>query len=386
MKRLILHIGDHKTGTSTLQRALSGGAAGDAVLYPRAGRAQGAGHHNLAWQSGSDKRFKPALGGWSDVAVECAGADAPTIILSAEAFEFQDPDLVVASLHSAFAGIIDRVDIIAYVRDHQGRILSSFAERVRRGIGPFDLDDWIEQGLAEERFTYAARLRRWQAAAGALYLAEQPMAAQFIPVIYDKRRLEDGDIATDFLVRMLGLNHEQGEAPPVNAAPGARALTLICMVNAALSEHLRPAAARLLAPRISAAALRACQDSDRPLVLTPLQRSRLETRLSDDAAAVDRFFGDNDAGHFTACLASGDRCEARLAGKPDAALVISMLAHVLAGEDTGSGSNAQPRSASPSRAGIAAASKSPAPKAPHSEGNSHDIPEAGPGLHRLSGL
>ena len=68
MPRLTLHIGDHKTGTSALQRALAAGAGGDGLLYPETGRRWGQGHQNLAWEVGRDKRFDPAHGDWGALA------------------------------------------------------------------------------------------------------------------------------------------------------------------------------------------------------------------------------------------------------------------------------------------------------------------------------
>ena len=58
-KLLLLHVGTHKTATTSLQAALvasSGELASDGTLYPETGRIH-FGHHNIAWGLIGDERF-----------------------------------------------------------------------------------------------------------------------------------------------------------------------------------------------------------------------------------------------------------------------------------------------------------------------------------------
>jgi len=73
-RRVLLHVGLHKTGSTALQRFLANAAEElrvRGVLYPVSGRpANSEGHHNIAWQMGGDRRFRSFAGTLDDVASE----------------------------------------------------------------------------------------------------------------------------------------------------------------------------------------------------------------------------------------------------------------------------------------------------------------------------
>jgi hypothetical protein len=84
--RCYLHIGTHKTGTTTVQ-AFS--ARNDAWLgrrgvhYPRAGRTQH-GHHNVAWELYGDARFTPRFGTLAALGDELRRCKKPVVAISSE--------------------------------------------------------------------------------------------------------------------------------------------------------------------------------------------------------------------------------------------------------------------------------------------------------------
>jgi hypothetical protein len=88
-RRCFLHVGTHKTGTTTLQRYASEherllDARG--VYYPRSGRV-GAGHHNLAWELYGARSFQRSAGDLAALKAELQSVSAPTVLLSSEDFE-----------------------------------------------------------------------------------------------------------------------------------------------------------------------------------------------------------------------------------------------------------------------------------------------------------
>jgi hypothetical protein len=91
MRRCFIHIGTHKTGTTSLQHTLSTHShelEGFGYCYPRSGRPQMAphGHHNIAWEISNDERFSQEVGSIDDLLTELA--DLPyDVILSSEDFE-----------------------------------------------------------------------------------------------------------------------------------------------------------------------------------------------------------------------------------------------------------------------------------------------------------
>jgi hypothetical protein len=90
-RRVLLHAGLHKTGSTALQQFLSSATAtlrARGLLYPVSGRSADypLGHHNIAWQLAGDRRFRSSIGTLDDVAAEIAAFPGDAI-LSSEDFE-----------------------------------------------------------------------------------------------------------------------------------------------------------------------------------------------------------------------------------------------------------------------------------------------------------
>ena len=91
MKSILLHIGTHKTGSTSIQKFLDRASEQlreDGVLYPEAGRPDDRvphGHHLLAW-SIQQKRGLKNLEGWEEVTSEIRRTPCSQIVLSSEVF------------------------------------------------------------------------------------------------------------------------------------------------------------------------------------------------------------------------------------------------------------------------------------------------------------
>jgi hypothetical protein len=91
MRTCFVHIGTHRTGTTSIQRILSRHAPDlrrHNYLYARTGRPSDApnGHHNLAWEISGDRRFRAEYGTAADLFNEI-GNWPYDVILSSEDFE-----------------------------------------------------------------------------------------------------------------------------------------------------------------------------------------------------------------------------------------------------------------------------------------------------------
>jgi hypothetical protein len=88
MKVALIHVGTHKTGTTSLQVALSSNRTHlleQGVLYPVSGsHPDWPGHHNLAFGLVGRDGFDPDYGGVDEVCSEIAGSGAERVVLSAE--------------------------------------------------------------------------------------------------------------------------------------------------------------------------------------------------------------------------------------------------------------------------------------------------------------
>jgi len=135
-RRVLLHVGLHKTGTTALQRFLSGAAADfqtHGVLYPKSGRSTDSAdaHHNIAWQMGGDRRFRSSRGALNDVAAEISSFPGDAII-SSEDFEsiLGTPARFMPMLkHPLLKG--HAFTIVFWVRDQASYLESLFFEMLR---------------------------------------------------------------------------------------------------------------------------------------------------------------------------------------------------------------------------------------------------------------
>ncbi len=206
-RRCFVHIGTHKTGTTSFQHWSSthqGRLAELGYLYPLAGRPAMAphGHHNIAWEISNDYRFQAARGGVDDVLAEISDS-ARHVILSSEDFEI--------SAHRAemFDGFVRRlrgcgldVVLVVYFRNQIDYAKSLYLALLGWGLDrPFSdfIDEIVETGQLRWRnwvypFDYDAFARRLQGIEGVEVLARS----------YDT--LADGATVADFL-SIIGIDN-----------------------------------------------------------------------------------------------------------------------------------------------------------------------------------
>lgn len=129
MARLILHIGGHRTGSTSIQAALHASAAklrARGILYPRTGLSNVA-HHALAYAVRSpaapglqeSESFEKMLG---ELSREVAASRCQTVVLSSEEF-FLAGELSLDRL-SALLSLFSTVRVVCFLR-HQAALLES---------------------------------------------------------------------------------------------------------------------------------------------------------------------------------------------------------------------------------------------------------------------
>jgi hypothetical protein len=158
-----LHVGTHKTGTTSIQAALAElprpTTRGD-IHVPHAGRADiGGGHHNLAWELNGDDRFDPARGGLAAVLVEIMTRGCSRVVLSSEDFEYLHarPE-ALRRLTDGLKEIGYRPVIVIYLRPQASYLESLYAELVRHGL-PVTFDAFFDHVIAAGRFEFKDRWR-----------------------------------------------------------------------------------------------------------------------------------------------------------------------------------------------------------------------------------
>jgi len=272
----ILHIGRHKSGTSSLQAYLCEHPevlAAQGIVYPRAGR-QGIAHHPLAavLQPGvvqqDPQRSAATLQQFrADLARELNGAPA-RVLLSSEAFQDARPSDVAAAFDARSS------TVIVYLREQADYLVSSYQQVVhaRQHAGPL-------AGFSDGTgINYDHYLAAWREAwpAGALQVG-----------VYARPELLRGNLIDDFLAR-LGIEVDASrEAQDRNPSIGGALLELKRLLNATLPPERWPTGVyqAFAAAAGSAPALRA-----RPALEVSLVERLRAYCAASNAAAARRYF------------------------------------------------------------------------------------------------
>jgi hypothetical protein len=275
-RRCFIHVGTHKTGTTSIQCFLSGNQErfnAARVFFPTAGREEDAtiAHHQLAKELLGLPTFVPARGGLEAVARELECADADVACLSSEDFAFlYNAPRALSRLRDAIrdAGYAPR--IIAYLRPQASYCSALYAENVRQGYRvsferyfsdvlefgtytwsggpgqPFDYSVFLD-GFAAVFGSDAIIARTYRSGAGIkalprsfakLTLPSHYRADTFdIPKVRHNTSLDFGEV-----LRLLGVEHEMTERlrfAPLDIGKAARLGARFLSSNIALARRFR---------------------------------------------------------------------------------------------------------------------------------------------------
>lgn len=230
-RKLLVHIGHHKTGSTSVQYAFATGRvrlAGGRILYPaKLTHNYLRRHVDVYAQEG---RLLPAAPGMPDlptIAGRMAQGDYEVAVISGEEFEAAEPAQLRSVMERFFLPHVGDHAVICYVRPHAGRLLSSFAERMKLGLFQGTPQSFHARSVQDGRFRYAPGLARWQAVFGA-HLRLRPMI---------RSTLAGGSVLQDFI--------ETGFPDParVSVAPGPAANESLCLEDLVLLRLVQDALA-----------------------------------------------------------------------------------------------------------------------------------------------
>lgn len=158
-KRIYLHIGTHKTGTTSLQAwavANTDALAAQGVLYPKTGRMGGGNHSPLAWAIAGDSRGADLS--FETLLAEIRATPHPKILISGEEFELLSADRI-----SALATALSEFDtrILAVFRPQPDLIRSQYAEWTKQLLTTDHFSVFWRYFQHQPELDYSALIRPW---------------------------------------------------------------------------------------------------------------------------------------------------------------------------------------------------------------------------------
>lgn len=159
MRKCFIHLGSHKTGSTSLQQVLSVHAT-DLVKhgfhYPLTGRLERiSGHHNVAWGLFDHARYRAARGTPDELIAEI-GKTGGNVIVSSEDFlraywrNFAKFKTFILDIQI----IPTQVLIIVYLRNQLDFIRSNYFERLKGGMH-LAFADYVDQQLEDDNDEYS---------------------------------------------------------------------------------------------------------------------------------------------------------------------------------------------------------------------------------------
>jgi hypothetical protein len=177
---LFVHIGTHKTGTTSIQNFLRTHASSlreCGIFVPTAGTLNPlSGHHNIAWQVRNDPRYTTRAGGVDELIAELKCSQASTAVISSEDFEYlaqYSRELAAFDARLETAGFTTKY--LVFFRDAEEYARSLFCE-LKPPMGQADYSKFIKSirdegfirvnGDWHYEFRYELFAEKWEAAVG----------------------------------------------------------------------------------------------------------------------------------------------------------------------------------------------------------------------------
>lgn len=283
--RLVLHIGDHKTGSTAIQNAFASGAVrlhSGTVFYPGGMAHNFLRRHMKALANGSPKQ-QEARKALKQLARRIRKADADCALISAEALEKASPQVVQDASDTFFSTAADSIHVAAYVRPHLSRLLSSYTEQTKIGLISESLEEYAIRNLETGKFLYHPRFTAWRDAFGDAFILR--------PFLRDE--LHQGDVVADLLHHGFGETGFEITAPtPANESLCVEDLMRLQVLQSHMQQHPQPLRHAL---GWEFARLATARPDPGPRTRLQLHRTlaqRLHDAFLQDARKMDRdFFG-----------------------------------------------------------------------------------------------
>jgi len=250
IENLLFHIGDPKTGSSSIQKVLQDRAwTCDSVAIAPQEELNASALANSLIPDRNPQNYDREFSKKKEWA---AGTDADLGIISAEFFSAADPDALRQALREYLPDHAHNTRVIAYCRPYGSRIISSYAQSIKVGSAQGSLTNFVTSLKKRKRFYHAPRFSAWRTTFGDRFTLR--------PFI--REELRDQDIVSDFFHEALhGAEFSIDKAENANETLTLEELALMGLVQSVLIKGKVPHYLRLpvgaeIAKNIAAAPVR----------------------------------------------------------------------------------------------------------------------------------
>lgn len=219
---IVLHIGTHKTGTTSIQDALRVAEERllqQGILFPQTGRPHGqSGQHMLAWAAIKNKQHKlpePATPVWDALQEEMLAARPRMTILSSEGFEQASRGEINAIKQQLRE---HTVTVIVYLRNPRAYLRSAYKQQVKMGKCHISFRQFIEKNI--DGCDYRSLVYRWADAFG-----EESVRVRLFEVASKRGLLRD-------FARTIGFDEDLlSEEVRTNVSPSDEVIRVVRYLN-----------------------------------------------------------------------------------------------------------------------------------------------------------
>ena len=279
-KSLVLHIGDPKTGSTSIQQVLGNQLyESDAVSVDYPDHLNSFPLANSLWDK---KQADHRMPRFTRLAEWLAASQADVAIVSSEQFFRVNPAVLQQALDEFLPDFAHSVRVVAYVRPHVNRLLSAYMQRTKAGLYQGDMKTFFERSKREKLLIYAPRFQQWRDQFGDRFTLR--------PLIRDQ--LRDGDVVTDFLDHALnGHSFKLRSRIEANPSMSLEHLAGLREVQAILNRNQIVAGTRhSVGDHISRSLSGATADKGTKLLLPQPLYAAVNAYCAADAAALDASF------------------------------------------------------------------------------------------------
>ena len=288
-KTLILHIGDYKTGSTSIQNAFAAGRVhltDSAIHYPAKLNHNFLKNSFQAMADGTASEQRAARRAFRKLARKIRNSGAPYSLISSEELIGADPAVVKQVLDKFFRDKVGTIRVIGYVRPHPGKLLSSYVEQVKIGNHQRTLNHYLDRRLDTGGAFYAPLFQSWRDQFGESFILR--------PMIRDM--LYKGSVVHDFVHTAFDQRpFDIDEGPVENESLSLTDHLRIKVVQSRmqdLDKQQRHTFGWEMARALSEAS---GSDGSGKLQLNRAQAQRIRTACLEDARTMDARFFDGRA-------------------------------------------------------------------------------------------